>query len=284
MNSLKRIILSLLTKTFGRLLVVFQKNRVNKLKAEGLTLATNKNLSFTERLMRNVILNDLERKGDKGTLEQLHINYWQHKGAEFFSDTDDSFETKFLPDCAFVFDLLQKKLGKNGTHFKTLIEIGTGNGKVLDYLSKRFTQIKSFVGIDLSEEQIQVNSDHYKSDEKLNFVAADGFEWVSSFGKENTIFVTSRGVLEYFTQEKLQDFLKVIQSLGNVIFVAIEPNGIRHNFNENPNSIIYGYERSFSHNYKKLFENAGFNIWHYSSKKGDDDYYIQTYLGAESTN
>lgn len=52
--------------------------------------------------------------------------------------------------------------------------------------------------------------------------------------------------------------------MGKIIFIAIEPVGVNHDFNKNPNSEIYGSENSFSHNYVKMFQNSGFTLWHQS--------------------
>lgn len=113
-------------------------------------------------------------------------------------------------------------------------------------------------------------------------MAEDVFDWVKENGQSHTIFVTSRGVLEYFTEPRLQELLKEINGLGKIIFVAIEPNGSDHNFETNPNSQIYGNEPSFSHNYSKLFKNAGFILWHFSQKNWQKSTDMQTFIGAKN--
>jgi hypothetical protein len=80
------------------------------------------------------------------------------------------------------------------------------------------------------------------------------------------VFVTSGGVLEYFSEKHLKLFLSKLNSLGKIICVFIEPVATNHNFNLHPNSQPYGWERSFSHNYEKLITNSGFKLWHKSEK------------------
>ncbi len=163
------------------------------------------------------------------------------------------------------------------------MEIGTGNGKVLEYLSSEFPKIEKFIGIDLSQAQIEINKKQYQKNSKLEFVASDAYEWVKENGQSNTVFVTNGGVLEYFTEERLQLFLKEIYKLGKIYFVAIEPNSIEHNFEANPNTETYGNERSFSHNYPKLFKNAGFGLWHFSQQPWTGNAGInKTIIGAIS--
>ncbi|WP_188112037.1 class I SAM-dependent methyltransferase [Aquimarina sp. RZ0] len=262
---IRAVFVEILASTLGNLLVLLQPKKANQLSENGVTLVLN-NLSLTERLMRRAILKKVENKQDYETLAAMHQNYWTKQGADFFEATNTTFEKNFLPDCSFIFELLKDELSNQSETFNTLVEIGTGNGNVLEYLSSEFPDINHFVGIDLSQVQVNINIEKFSTNKRLEFVASDGFEWVKKHGKENTIFVTSRGVLEYFTEERLQTFLKKINSLGNTIFIAIEPNGTDHNFDINSGSQPYGPERSFSHNYPKLFKNAGFSIWHLSYK------------------
>jgi len=228
------------------------------------------------------MIRNAEKKNDFKKLAEFQKAYWVNQGDDFFERTDDSFETAFLPDCAFIFDILKEQLRLEPNEFNTLVEIGTGNGKVLDFLSSEFPQIVRFVGIDLSPIQIELNKEKYKENPRLEFVAADGFDWVNVHGHGHMVFVTSRGVLEYFTEQRLQDFFNKLNGLGKIIFIAIEPTGVDHDFEVNPGSQPYGTERSFSHNYSNLFEKAGFKLWHYSKKEYSRDDYFFSFIGAKN--
>ncbi|HDZ07392.1 hypothetical protein LCGC14_0118870 [marine sediment metagenome] len=91
------------------------------------------------------------------------------------------------------------------------------------------------------------------------------------------IFFTSGGVLEYFTEQRLQAFFSYLNKLGSTIFIAIEPIGNNIDFTKNPSSQPYGVERSFSHDHARLFKNAGFNLWHQSKVEG---YQNEAYFGV----
>lgn len=279
-NKLKPHLLKVLTVTYGNALVFLRPKRAKQLSEEGMTLILNK-MSITDRLMRAAILRKLEQESDYKTLETLHQNYWENKGDAFFSATESRFENDFLPNWSFVFDLLKEELANQNIQFKTLVEIGTGNGSVLNYLCSELAMVDHFVGLDLSAEQIKKNNEKYKSNARLEFVASDGFEWVKKHGQGHTIFVTSGGVLEYFTENRLTEFLHTVNSLGKVMFIAIEPKGIDHDFGANPNTEVYGSERSFSHNYPKLFKDAGFNLWH-SSYKPFSPLFIMGFFGIKN--
>ena len=248
----------------GNFLIAIYPKRASKLSREGMTISWNNKLSIKDRLIRNTLLKKAEKGGDFDTLAEFHRNYWVERGTEHFSNVDNALHGFFRPKCEFLFDHLKKLLKGEPNNFKVMVEIGTGNGDVLDYLSTKFTEIDRFVGIDLSPDQIERNRLHYAENPKLEFIASDGFEWIKENGAEEMIFFTSGGVLEYFTQKRLQEVLEYVNHLGPAIFVAIEPIGTGIDFTENPNSQAYGPERSFSHNYVKLFAEAGFTIWHES--------------------
>ena len=120
--------------------------------------------------------------------------------------------------------------------------------------------------IDLAYDENQRAKLQYKENLRLEFVNSDVLDWVKKEGRKNTIFMTSNGVFEYFTEQQLREFIEYTNSLGQVLFVTIEPTEIHHNFELNPNSTIYGMEKSFSHNYDKIFQDSGFKIIHHSKK------------------
>lgn len=284
-NKLKSILYPFLTCTLGNALVILRPEKARQLSENRIALIhrNKNNLSISERLMRASLMQKLEKVQDYETIAAQNREFWINRNAtELFSELEDTFKTDFLPHCTFIFELLKKELSTSAVKFSTLVEIGTGNGDVLNYLSSEFPEINRFIGIDLSRDQIDLNNIKFNANKKLEFVAADAFDWVKEYGVGNTIFVTSRGVLEYFLEPRLQELFNEVNRLGTTIFIAIEPNGANHDFDSHPNSQLYGHEPSFSHNYPKLFENAGFDIWHFSQKvwyKASD---MQTFVGAKN--
>lgn len=281
MNKIRSLLINLLSTTIGEMLVILKPAMAKELRKKGMTVVMgNSDLTVWERLMRRAILRKSERNDNLEELAEFHHNYWTNKGASFFAVNNKRLEDIHLPFCDFMFELLEKKLSNESGGYKTLVEIGTGNGRVLDYLSTRFKEIDKFIGIDLSEKQTNINKEQYEDNSKLEFIVSDAFDWVDKYGQGNTIFITFMGVLEYFTEQRLQEFLIKLHNLGKIIFVAIEPNGADHDFDKNPNSQVYGPERSFSHNYPKLFKNSGFELWHLSRKKPEGSADYISFLGA----
>ena len=254
----------LLKNSIGTILIAMLPKKADELLNKGMTI--DMNLSRRDRFMRDALLQKAKNKNDFETLSQFHENYWINRGEEYFSSgfNNKVLDTFFIPNCSFLIDLLQEQLQNESLKYHTLVEIGTGDGTILEYLSSKFPQIDRFVGIDLSSSQIEANKKIFNGSSNLEFVACDGFDWIKQNGHNAMIVVTSRGVLEYFTQSRLQEFFDALNKFKKNIFIAIEPTGLDHDFVKNPNSEIYGSENSFSHNYAKLFNDAGFKIWHQS--------------------
>ncbi|GAA4819467.1 class I SAM-dependent methyltransferase [Litoribaculum gwangyangense] len=247
------------------------------------SISFNMRLPLKDRLMREVLLKKYKNRKDFETLSKIHKNYWTNRGNEYFSSqyNNKTLEGFFIPECSFILDILEKKIESVNEKYTTLVEIGTGDGSVLKYLSNRFPAINKFIGIDLSESQIYHNKEKFKNNKNLEFISNDGVEWIKENGQSNSIILTSRGVLEYFTQDRLEELFKELSTIGKIIFIAIEPTATNHDFSINPNSQIYGYENSFSHNYAQLFEDCGFTIWHQSKKLFSPEIYFN-FFGAET--
>lgn len=249
---------------FGNVLLTLFPKKAASLEKRGLTII-NPEFSLIERQLRDAILKKAESKNNFDKLSKIHNDYWVHQGIDVFS-WNNSFTANFLPNCTFLLDIVKEKFFENETQFDTLVEIGTGNGDVLQYLETNFPKIDKFIGIDLSTEQIRINQEKYKENLRLEFVDSDVLEWVKKEGRKNTIFMTSNGVFEYFTEHQLREFIEYTNGLGQVLFVTIEPTVLNHDFELNPNSMIYGIEKSFSHHYAKIFQDSGFKIIHHSKK------------------
>ncbi|MFD2917698.1 class I SAM-dependent methyltransferase [Psychroserpens luteus] len=281
----KSTITTTIARILGNILVFILPNKAHQLSENRITLIhkNKNNLNIVERLMRYALVQKLEKIENHDTIAEKNREFWTNNNAiELFKETEETFKTDFLPHCSFIFEILKKELSNQSEQFDTLVEIGTGNGDVLNYLSAEFPQINKFVGIDLSPDQIELNNIKFKSNKKLEFVALDAYDWVKENGQSNTIFVSSRGVLEYFLEQRLQDFLNEINQLGKTFFVAIEPNDVNHDFDTQPETQLYGNEPSFSHNYPHLFKNAGFTLWHFSQKPWFNGGNTQTFVGAKN--
>ncbi|WP_417860643.1 methyltransferase domain-containing protein [Winogradskyella sediminis] len=281
-GKIRSVLVEFLTNTVGMSLVALYPKKVKQLSDKGLTLVLGDNLSLSERLMRRAILKKIEKNEDHEKLAELHKTYWAKQGDDFVNNTEDNLKNIHLPAYKDVLRILMDETTNAAIPFNKLVEIGTGNGSVLNYLSLEYPNIKEYIGIDLSTEQTKINQINYKTNEKLKFVGGDVLDWLEEQDQGNFVFLTFRGVLEYFTQQQLVQFFNKLNTLGNIIFFAIEPTDADHDYKENPNSKIYGVEGSFSHNYVQLFKDSEFNIWYSEQKNEVGHPYLIKVVGAKN--
>jgi len=194
--------------------------------------------------------------------EQLHLDFWSGDGGSIFSaNCDHRFEELFLGRQREDFNALVQTW--NEINSKRIVEFGCGSGRLVDYLTKELGGVESAVGIDINQVQIEKNKASEDRDSRIDFICTDGGEWLANNGQPSTLFVSNGGVLEYFTRERLESMLSMISGqLKPAIFFSSEPVAADHDWSKSTESIPFGEELSFSHNYTDLFESSGFEIVH----------------------
>lgn len=251
----------------GYTLLSLYPRRAEKIAQETFTLFHNP--SYRRHPLDNLLRAGLAHKAvhqqDNDQLAAYHRDFWSGSEGTLYHETQqDKFEEVFLGHFAFTVDLLVNVLAAN-PQITTLCEIGSGSGQLLNHLASQLPQIEHFIGVDLSPGVTETNRHRY-TNPKLAFVAADAKAWILEYGQPNWIFVSFRGVLEYFSQRDLEELLEHIgMRLETAVFLTIEPIDLEHNLKD-PSSHTYGDDFSFSHNYPLLFQQANFNL-HYVGHK-----------------
>ncbi|MEM7032142.1 MAG: class I SAM-dependent methyltransferase, partial [Chloroflexota bacterium] len=271
--------LTKLTGTVGSRLLTLAPIQVDRLVQDGFNFGKNGRHGLFEGILRAGLIRRALAKQNLTELETYHRNFWQSKNGFHFHDGQrNAFEQIFLRH--FESDILAHLHILMANHtYDVVCEIGTGTGQLLDYLANKLPTVERFVGIDLSQDMIDDNLQRYDNP-KLEFVVSGGQEWIEENGQPNWIFVTNRGVLEYFLQDKLEAMLgHISQNLAAAIFVVIEPISIDHNLETDFDSKPYGREYSFSHNYPHLFRQAGFEI-QYSNHQTYLDHHLYAFVAT----
>jgi hypothetical protein len=247
----------------GEGLLPLLPKRTRRISKKEFTLINKGRRNIIDRLLRAGLARRILREGNLNQLATYHCQFWSGEmGKEYHDSHGYAFESVFKPNFHYIVDMLNNFLKSNPV-FKTLCEIGTGSGQLLDFLGDRLNTIDRFIGIDLNQDTVADNKKRYKNN-KLEFIAADGDSWTRINGQPNWVFFSHRGVLEYFPEENLQGlFTFIANEISPAIFVAIEPVGVDHDLGSERESKIYGREFAFSHNYPHLFQKAGFELWHF---------------------
>lgn len=177
----------------------------------------------------------------------------------------------FLDHDVFVVDELEKFITSDSSDqkFQHLYEIGCGDGQVIQYMYERFPDFASFTGIDLGTDRIRKNVEENQI-ESITFENADANEWIPENGKPNSVILTNGGVLEYFLQSELEAlFTFAAENLPPVAVCVIESVGTDHDLTTELDSLVYGRELAFSHNYPHLLKAAGFSVVSCSERTGE---------------
>lgn len=250
----------------GSLMVKLFPSRAHRLEQNKIT---NYWGSF-DRLLRNGLEANAYRDKDFSRMRRLFSHYWSQEADRVEHVWQNRFEQEFLGHNIEIIRALERQI--KGAGFNYLYEIGCGHGQVLDYLANRFNDIEMFVGIDISSTQIEKNKAQL-THPKLSFHAADAAEWIIDNAEGKSIFLTNGGVFEYFLQDELEKIFKhIAENLAPACFAIVETIGADHNLETETDSMLYGREMAFSHNYPVLMQQAGFEILHHSEQIGTDEH------------
>jgi len=197
-----------------------------------------------------------------GTLETIHRNFWS-KEDTFYSVTKGRTEKEHIPTYKDIVQQLKPLLEEKD--IQTVCEFGAGDGSWLNYLSQEWTVVKQFIGIDISERQVDENNKTYKH---LKFIQSDLVEWTETNAIPNTLYHTCSGVLEFLSEESVKRLFNILRNRtkDSIIFL-IEPLYGRYDLSQDFASRIIGKEHTYSHNYVYLLETAGIKIIRYEERE-----------------
>lgn len=216
-----------------------------------------------ERLLRNARQHQAIAEKDHETLRQFLVDYWSSPFSnEFFVQFADRFEELFLRYHTEIVDELSRELDKVTSELPIhLIELGCGDGKVLQYLKEHLTQPTRFTGLDLSADEIANCSERYRETPELVFHTTEITDFLSAQPPERLLLFTNGGVLEYFTREQLVALFSLVRELSPTSLISLtETLATDHDLENEPESYPYGRELAFSHNYRALLRECGFEI------------------------
>lgn len=225
-----------------------------------MTLSTPKfsKLPLTERLRARLHGIRMRIASKPEEIKKLHSGYWGRVAPSHYYDrVAYRFDQWFKgPHAGFV--NAAATLART-REFDRLIEIGCGDGQVLDALREKMPGIDSFVGLDLNPQIIERNKAMYNDQESMTFIHGNLSEIVPLCAARNTMFFAYGGVLEYFPEAELLRIYKDLALKGCAIAFS-EPVDPDHDMETTQTSYAFGSENTFSHNHRHLLETAGWTI------------------------
>jgi len=212
------------------------------------------------RLIRNGHLADAVESRDHETLQRFFTDYWSSEtSAEFYDQFAQRFEDLFLRFHAGIVDRIADATAHFGPGSARLVEVGCGDGRVHHYMARHLPGIGEFHGIDLNATQIANCRITHRDTPNFHFHAENLVSWIAANPAAGTIFVTNGGVLEYLLRRQLVELFENLRSSCSPCLIAItETVAIDHDLSREVESIPYGHEFAFSHNYQAILQEAGF--------------------------
>ena len=230
--------------------------------SELLAFPVSKPIGLRDKVIMAHLKREAIRDNRDDFFERLHQDFWSGQGgAEFSDNCDHRFQDLFLTQQATDFRRLVEIWRENPR--ERIVEFGCNSGLLLNHLTTHLDQVQSSIGIEINSDQVRRNQQSDQFDPRVNFLHADGGQWLLKHGHANTLYVSNGGVLEYFTRERLDEMLTHISTrLKPATFFSVEPIAADHDWQKSNDSVPFGDELSFSHNYTHLFESNGFKIQH----------------------
>lgn len=230
----------------------------------GREIDENRNSDRASSLKRAIVyarLKQAKSVGDEGRVEHALAAFWKGKTGDRFHENHNAHRFElFLSQHAGIIQELARQIDETDASFVRLVEIGCGDGQVLDYCAKQLPTIESFVGLDINAAVIDRTAKAHAENNRLSFVEAEAGAWLNANPMAGTILLSNGGVLEYLTQENVDGLLGALVSHSPAAVVLVEPVAPEHDLKTQQDSFVFGYENSFSHNHRTRLEQAGLNV------------------------
>lgn len=212
------------------------------------------------RLIRNAHLFDAIRTRDHATLQRYLHHFWATgESAGFFDRFSHRFEDLFLRHHLGLVDALDRLAPEFARRPPRLVEIGSGDGRVLAYLAGRLPWVAEFHGIDLNARQIVACRERHAHQPAFHFHCEDALGWLRRQPEAPTILFANGGVLEYLRRSQISTLLTDLLDRGSPAVVAItESLAVDHDLTADRDSYPYGLEIAFSHAYPAIAAEVGF--------------------------
>ena len=248
----------LLKGTAGRVLMSVRPEFSSAIKASPFSSP----LPLSGRLIRNGHFLNAIGAEDHAMIRDFLKDYWSSQASdEFYTGLCHRYETLFLAYHEAIVGETVRVLRESGCHFRQMVEIGSGDGKILEHFSRFLPEVSFYHGVDLNLPQIENNRLVYADKPQLEFHHCDGNQWLNENAVPGTILMTNGGVLEYFTRKELEAIFSRLSSQHSPCMIVLtESIAADHDLEFETKTYPYGWELSLSHNYLALLREAGFTI------------------------
>ena len=226
------------------------------------------NGSRLKRAMLAYRIDRARRRGRDGDLQAGLTAFWKgDQGDVFHASHVDYRYALFRRIHAHLIDLAADRV--RGGRFARVVEIGCGDGKVLDHVRRRMAGIPTHVGLDVNASALARAREMFGTGPGVSFVEAEATAWLGAHPAAGTILLSYGGVMEYLSEGAVERVLRHLAAAPPAMAVLVEPVAPDHDLTRRVRSFSFGPESSFSHDHARLLEEAGFGVVHVEEQHHD---------------
>ena len=228
--------------------------------------------NFYEKVICNVLVRKLGKSGEKYSDKNKTKTYefWEGEGGlSWFTETNnDEYKISFKEQSDYMIKEINLLISSQKIKNLCLIDISTGNGNYLDFLTKEINNAEiRAIGFDINGKIINKNleRDDLKHIEFKQGLLTEHEDYILNLSKNNTICFFSRKSLTLYNNNEFNGLLNFLNKIrSSAYFFIIEVNNFNYKkeieteYRDSP--IFYG------HNYPLIFKKNNWKmIW--SKKK-----------------
>ena len=229
--------------------------------------------NFYEQIIYNVLVRKLEKNSYK--YETDTYKFWNSENAlKWFNDNDNAkIQSSYAEQSFSIIENINKLIISKNIKNLLLVDISTGNGNFLNFITNKInTKVKS-IGFDINEKIITKNikKSDLKHIEFKHGKISDYGDYITSLSMKYTLCFISRKSLTNYNNKNFNDLMLFFSRIkSSIYFFVIETNNF--NYNKNKETEYRGGAQFFGHNYPLIFKKYNWKIiW---SKKKYINFFI----------
>ena len=229
--------------------------------------------NFYEQIIYNVLVRKLEKNSYK--YETDTYKFWNSENAlKWFNDNDNAkIQSSYAEQSFSIIENINKLIISKNIKNLLLVDISTGNGNFLNFVTNKInTKVKS-IGFDINEKIITKNikKSDLKHIEFKHGKISDYGDYITSLSMKYTLCFISRKSLTNYNNKNFNDLMLFFSRIkSSIYFFVIETNNF--NYNKNKETEYRDEAQFFGHNYPLIFKKYNWKIiW---SKKKYINFFI----------
>jgi len=258
-QNFKTFLLRNISKALPHLILLIAPKSLIKNQENNILMPTKK--GFWETLIDGAKSEIYNKKSDSEKLIRVNKLWSEKDGYKWIKyDQKNNQIEKIVDKRKNIYFLIDQYLNEN-KNIKTICEIGTGDGRYLNFLADKFSGIKTFIGVDLNAKMMEENNNKYKKNKKLIFLHGkvnQKYDRVKEISSNSILFVSFR-TLTWFTQLELEELFSFIANKKEFLSLAFFEQNEICSEKETKSKVRTGILFN-SHNYKILLKKCGLMI------------------------